>query len=168
MTSRRGVPAHRPGGITLRTMSRIELTVDVKADVASTWGVLADVGHHDRWMEDAVSIRFEGSRRSGEGTIFFAATRVGPFRTTDRMVVTEWVDEQRMAVRHEGAVTGTGVFSLEPRDGGGTTVRWSEQLEFPWWFGGPPAQVLARPFLMWVWRRNLSNLARLVDAGPAV
>lgn len=138
MTSRRGVPAHRPGGITLRTMSRIELTVDVKADVASTWGVLADVGHHDRWMEDAVSIRFEGSRRSGEGTIFFAATRVGPFRTTDRMVVTEWVDEQRMAVRHEGAVTGTGVFSLEPRDGGGTTVRWSEQLEFPWWFGGPP------------------------------
>ena len=67
-----------------------------------------------------------------------------------------------------GAVTGTGVFSLEPRDGGGTTVRWSEQLEFPWWFGGPPAQVLARPFLMWVWRRNLSNLARLVDAGPAV
>ena len=149
-------------------MSEIELTVEVDADVANTWGVLADLGNHHRWMADAVAIRFEGDRRSGAGTAFLADTRVGPLRTTDHMVVTDWVEERRMAVRHEGAVTGTGVFALEPRAGGGTTVRWSEQLEFPWWFGGRIGALVARPILARIWRRNLASLARLIDGGPAV
>ena len=129
--------------------------------------MLADVGPHHRWMEDAVSIRFEGEQRQGEGTVFFADTRVGPLRTTDRMIITAWTDEREMSVRHEGAVTGEGTFTLEPRADGGTRVLWRERLNFPWWFAGRLGEVVAKPILSWVWRRNLTNLARLVDAGPA-
>ena len=148
-------------------MGSIELSVDVAADQPATWAVLADVGHHHRWMEDAVSIRFEGDQREGEGTVFYADTRIGPLRTTDRMVITAWSDERQMSVRHEGAVTGEGTFALEPTADGGTTVYWREQLNFPWWFAGRLGEAVAKPILSWVWRRNLANLARLVDAGPA-
>ena len=112
-------------------MGSIELSVDVAADARTTWAVLADVGHHHRWMEDAVSIRFEGEQRRGEGTVFFADTRVGPLRTTDRMIITAWTDEREMSVRHEGAVTGEGTFTLEPRADGGTRVLWRETAELP-------------------------------------
>ena len=44
---------------------------------------------------------------------------------------------------------------------------WRERLNFPWWFAGRLGEVVAKPILSWVWRRNLTNLARLVDAGPA-
>ena len=47
---------------------------------------------------------------------------------------------------------------------GGTTVFWREQLNFPWWFAGRLGEMVAKPILSWVWRRNLANLARLVDA----
>ena len=67
----------------------------------------------------------------------------------------------------KSAVTGEGTFTLEPRADGGTRVLWRERLNFPWWFAGRLGEVVAKPILVWVWRRNLTNLARLVDAGPA-
>ena len=167
MAAGHDVLVHQDHGGTLPGMGSIELSVDVAADARTTWAVLADVGHHHRWMEDAFSIRFEGEQRQGEGTVFFADTRVGPLRTTDRMIITAWTDEREMSVRHEGAVTGEGTFTLEPRADGGTRVLWRERLNFPWWFAGRLGEVVAKPILSWVWRRNLTNLARLVDAGPA-
>ena len=38
------------------------------------------------------------------------------------MIITAWTDEREMSVRHEGAVTGEGTFTLEPRADGGTRV----------------------------------------------
>ncbi|MEZ5380396.1 MAG: SRPBCC family protein [Microthrixaceae bacterium] len=146
-------------------MSTIELSVRLDVDVETAWAALADVGSHHEWMEDAVAIRFDGDQREGPGTVFFADTRIGPLRTTDRMVVTKWVENQAMSVRHEGAVTGEGTFSLEPHADGGTTMRWRERLEFPWYFGGPVGAVLARPILRFVWRRNLANFRLGVERG---
>ena len=98
MAAGHDVLVHQDHGGTLPGMGSIELSVDVAADARTTWAVLADVGHHHRWMEDAVSIRFEGEQRQGEGTVFFADTRVGPLRTTDRMIITAWTDEREMSV----------------------------------------------------------------------
>ena len=46
--------------------------------------------------------------------------------------------------------------------------RWEEDLRFPWYLGGPVAGVVGgRVLLARVWRRNLANLKRLVEAGDA-
>ena len=64
-------------------------------------------------MKDAERIDFISDKRSGVGTKFDCATKVGPFRLKDRMEITEWIDEESMGVSHEGLVTGSGRFSLQ-------------------------------------------------------
>ena len=110
-------------------------------------------------MRDAVSIAFTSEQVEGVGTTFTCLTRVGPLRTTDRMVVTQWADGAAMGIRHEGAVTGQGRFTLEP-DGERTRFRWDEELHFPWWMGGAVGATVASPVLKLVWRRNLRVLQR--------
>ena len=59
------------------------------------------------------------------------------------MEITEWEPERAMGVRHDGLVTGTGRFTLEPLDDGRRTrFTWEEELTFPWWLGGPRRRAL--------------------------
>ena len=129
------------------------------------WSSIKDIASHVEWMEDAVSIRFTSSRRSGVGTAFDCETRVGPLRTTDRMEVTEWRPGRVMGIRHVGVVTGEGRFVLRRRLRGGTRFVWEERLTFPWWMGGPLGAVVGGQVLRLVWRRNLRNLKRRVEGG---
>jgi hypothetical protein len=101
-------------------------------------------------MADAESIRFTTQRRSGIGTTMEVATRVGPFRLTDVLEVTEWRPGRSIGVRHTGLVGGTGRFTLRRR--------WEERLVFPPWLGGPLGAAVASPVLRWVWRGNLRRL----------
>jgi hypothetical protein len=117
-------------------------------------------------MHDAVDIRFLTAERAGVGTCFDCDTRVGPFRLTDRMEITEWRPRRAMGVRHTGVVTGTGRFTLRRRRRG-TRFAWEERLRFPWWMGGPLGAAVAAPVLRAVWRRNLRNLRDLVEGGGA-
>jgi len=122
----------------------------VRADAETVWDALADIAAHVEWMADARSIRFTSAQTEGVGTTFVCDTRVGPLRLNDRMEVTEWVDEQVMAVRHVGLVTGEGRFTLTPR-GTATEMRWTETLAFPWWIPSWPAALVLRE----IWRWNL-------------
>jgi hypothetical protein len=116
-------------------------------------------------MADAERIRFTSpdGRTEGVGTTFDCATKVGPFRLNARMEVTDWVDEQTMAVRHVGIVTGEGRFTLTPVTGDDdrTELAWEETLEFPWWIPAPPAATVLRA----LWRGNLRRFERTL--GPA-
>jgi uncharacterized protein YndB with AHSA1/START domain len=136
----------------------------IGADVATVWDALADIAAHVEWMADAERIRFTSpdGRTEGVGTTFDCATKVGPFRLNDRMEVTDWVDEQTMAVRHVGIVTGEGRFTLTPVTGDGdrTELAWEETLDFPWWIPAPPAAVVLRA----LWRGNLRRFERTL--GP--
>ena len=115
-------------------------------------------------MHDAVNIRFVTEQTSGVGTIFDVATRIGPFRTTDRMTITEWVEEKIIGVEHTGIVTGTGEFTFEPI-ADRTTFRWMEQLQLPWWLGGRIGELVAKPLLSEIWKRNLRGLKRRIERG---
>ena len=53
----------------------------------------------------------------GVGTTFDCDTKIGPFRLTDRMEITEWVPNAAMGVSHVGTVT------AERPEGGGTLMR---------------------------------------------
>jgi uncharacterized protein YndB with AHSA1/START domain len=150
-----------PDSNTIRLLLLHRLTIEIAAPPDRVWAELADLASHNLWMFDAAAIVFEGPQRSGVGTRMRVPTRVGPFRTTDLMIVTQWVEGKMMEVDHEGAVSGSGRFEIEPL-GTGTRLTWSEELRFPWWLGGGLGAWVAGPILKQIWRGNLGRLAARV------
>jgi carbon monoxide dehydrogenase subunit G len=152
-------------------MGRIRTDIAIDAPPAAVWARLADIADHVSWMADAAAIRFTGERRSGVGTAFECDTRVGPWRTTDVMEVTEWREGEALGVRHTGVVTGTGHFLVAPEPAGdgaaSTRLTWDEDLAFPWWLGGAVGAFVARPVLRAVWRGNLRRFAARVTEEAA-
>ena len=146
-------------------MGRITVSADFDAPPAAVWSVLEPVERHVDWMADAESIRFLDDRTRGVGTRFECVTVVGPIRLADVMEITEWQPERRMGVRHDGVVTGTGRFTLEPLDGGRRTrFAWTEDLTFPWWLGGRIGEAVGgRTVIRRVWKANLRRLRQLVE-----
>ena len=136
---------------------RVKVAVELPAPPETVWADVADVASHVEWMADAESIDVVSEQRAGVGTEIDVATRVGPFRTRDRMHFTEWEAPHRMGVDHRGLVTGSGAFTLEPT-AAGTRFVWEETIRFPWYLGGPIGALVARPVLAWIWRRNLRRL----------
>jgi uncharacterized membrane protein len=136
---------------------RVSKVVDAPRDVV--WADLSDLSSHVEWMRDAVSIEFTSASTAGVGTTFDCATKIGPFRLTDRMEITRWTPQRAIGVRHHGIITGSGVIRLTKRRGGRTKVVWRERLRVPWWLGGAPAAWIAVPVLWWVWRGSMRNLA---------
>lgn len=147
-------------------MTRIRVCRTIGAPPRDVWAVVERIEAHTEWMADAVAIRFTGPRRRGAGTELTCDTRVGPFRSTDVMRVTEWRPRRALGVEHLGAVRGTGRFTLRRVRGGRTRFCWQERLVFPWWLGGPLGGLAARPVLRRLWRANLERLAALVEPSP--
>ncbi|HXZ66084.1 MAG TPA: SRPBCC family protein [Streptosporangiaceae bacterium] len=147
-------------------MTRIVTSAVIAATPAAVWRVASDLAAQPDWMRDAHTIRFVSMQTSGVGVVMDCDTRIGPIRLTDRMVVTEWVAGRTIAIRHQGLVSGTGRFTIEP-DWAGTRFTWSEDLRFPWALGGPVSAAAARPVLAAIWRRDLSRLRMLAEAAAA-
>ena len=146
-------------------MGRISVSVGIDAPPGEVWRVVEPVEDHVDWMEDAVAIRFVSDQTRGVGTRTVVDTKVGPFRLADEMTVTEWVEGEVMGVDHTGVVTGTGRFTLRSDGRGGTVFAWVEELRFPWWLGGPVGELIGGKVVLGaLWRRNLRNLKRLVEA----
>lgn len=148
-------------------MPRIHVSVVIDAPPKAVWAAVEDIASHTDWMLDAVAIRFVDDQRQGVGTTFDCDTRLGPFRLTDRMTVTEWRAGKTMGVDHTGLVTGSGRFTVKKARRGRTRFAWDERLRFPWWFGGPIGALASKPVLTAVWRRSLRNLKQLVEADPS-
>jgi uncharacterized protein YndB with AHSA1/START domain len=147
-------------------VSHITVSVDIAAPPSDVWRAIEPIEDHVQWMQDAVSIRFATDQTRGVGTRTLVDTRVGPFRVTDRMTVTEWVPGEAMGVEHTGVVAGQGRFTLRPA-GDGTRFAWDEHLRFPWWLGGPIGGWLGGNLILrTIWRHNLLALKRLVETGP--
>ena len=141
----------------------ISVGVTIAAPPARVWAELEPIEHHVEWMADAETITFATATTRGVGTEFDCVTRIGPLRTVDRMVVTEWEPDRAMGIDHCGLVRGSGRFTLTPRPGGRTRFTWREELQFPWQFGGPVGAAATRPVLQAVWRRNLRRLQAIVE-----
>jgi uncharacterized protein YndB with AHSA1/START domain len=142
---------------------KIRVGIDIAVPPAELWQTLEAIENHVQWMTDARAINFVGSQRRGVDTEFDCVTQVGPFRTTDRMVVTEWSPNEAMGIVHRGVVTGAGRFTLHDGPGGHTEFTWEEELQFPWWMGGAIGAAAAKPLLTWVWRRNLEHLKQIAE-----
>jgi hypothetical protein len=88
------------------------------------WRSVEDIASHVEWMADAEAIRFTSASTRGVGTTFDCDTKIGPFRLTDRMEITEWVPAATMGVSHVGIVTGSGRFELREVGKGRTEFIW--------------------------------------------
>ena len=144
-------------------MLDIKIEVCIRAPLSVVWETVVDVRTHTEWMADAESITLTSDCLSGVGTTFDCVTRIGPFRTVDRMEITEWVEEKIIGVVHRGLITGSGRFTLSEVGPSETIFSWEESLTFPWWIGGGLARIGSKPVLKAVWRRNLRCLSRLVE-----
>jgi hypothetical protein len=144
----------------------VEVAILIAASPERVWDVVEPIERHVEWMADAISITFTSEQHRGVGTTFDCLTRIGPFRTNDRMVVTEWDPPHAMGIEHRGLFTGTGRFVLRAEGQDRTRFMWSEQVRFPWWLGGPVGAAGAEPVLRRVWLGNLRRLERLVASRP--
>lgn len=148
-------------------MRSIRVSIEIDLTPAELWAILEPVERHVDWMADAESITFTSEQTRGVGTEFICVTKIGPIKLDDRMAITEWEPGRRMGVRHEGLVSGSGAFELEPIDfGRRTRFIWAESLKFPWFLGGPIGEFVGVPIVLGaIWRRNLRRLKRLTEAG---
>ncbi|GEM_PF-60518 len=144
---------------------RIHVGTEIEAPRDRVWTEIEDIAHHVNWMADADSIQFETEGHGGVGTRFRVRTHLGPLRTVDTMTVTEWVEGEAIGVEHSGAVRGTGRITLADMDRR-TSITWDEELRLPVWFGGRAGEVVAKPLLTRIWRRNLLALKRLLESRP--
>lgn len=134
----------------------VSRVIDAPPDI-----VWADVSHmesHAEWMADAEGIDVVSTTRSGVGTVLKVPTRIGPFRTVDWIIVTEWIEGRSIRVVHVGLVSGEGEFRIEPK-GDATLFLWDEDLKLPLLLGGPIGGLIARPIIAGIWRGNLRRLA---------
>jgi len=146
-------------------MSHIQVSIDINAPVSRVWEVVEPVERHIEWMADAVANRFQTEQTRGVGTKFFCDTKVGPIKLVDVMTITAWEPNAVMGVTHTGVVTGTGEFTLTALSESTTRFTWTESLVFPWWLGGPIGAIVGGQIVMKaIWRRNLRELKKLVEA----
>lgn len=149
-------------------MATIRVSTVIDATPDQVWAVVENVANHVDWMHDAVAIRFTSSTTAGVGTTFDCDTKVGPFRLTDKMEITEWEAGSTMGVRHVGMVTGTGAFTILPVGDRRSGFQWKESLVFPWWMGGPIGAVVGGQVLKLIWKRNLKELKTIVESESSV
>jgi hypothetical protein len=150
--------------VALGISSSLRVGIHIDAPSSRVWTDLADIASHIEWMDDAEQIKFAGAKRRGVGTAFTCITKIWKFRTDDQIIVTEWNENRRMSIQHDGLVQGNGSFTLTP-SGRGTDFSWEEDLLFPLTMGGPAGEYLARPFLKRIWKNNLASLKDRVE-GP--
>ena len=150
-----------------RTVPNISVETIIEASLEEVWESVANIQSHVNWMDDAVSIDFIGDRQQGVGTTFDCETKIGPFKLTDRIEITEWVERKTIGVSHKGLVSGSGRFTLLQLDPKRTTFTWEESLVFPFWMGGPLRNPIGKRILESVWKQNLKNLKDLIENGSS-
>jgi hypothetical protein len=146
-------------------MARVRCEVEIDALPDEVWAHVADIERHTDWMRDAHEIRMLTEQTSGVGTRYECDTKIGPLKLTDVMEIIDWRPAVAMGVRHEGVVTGAGLFTLTPIDlDRRTRFAWTEELRFPWWLAGPfGATVGGHTVLSAIWNRNLRDLKAQIE-----
>lgn len=144
-------------GTEISNVMKIEVATSFSQSPSDVWNYLSDISSHVDWMHDAVAIEFSSEQRAGVGTSFVCQTVVGPLKTQDVMTITEWIPDQKMGVSHLGLVSGSGYFQITGA-GDGSKFSWVETLTFPWFFAGRFGEIVAKPILNWMWKRNLKAL----------
>jgi carbon monoxide dehydrogenase subunit G len=142
---------------------RVEAATFLAASPDEAWRVLLRWELQPRWMHDADSVRVLTTYREGKGVRIAVRTRVlGVPLFTEVLEVTAWDPPRSLALAHRGFVRGSGEWLLEPT-AHGTRLRWREEISLPVPVLGELALRAYRPFMRWLMRRSLANLASMLE-----
>ena len=102
--------------------------------------------------------------REGIGVEARATVKIAGISTTDRVTVVGWEPEHRLAIKHEGWVTGRGEIFLTPIGADQTHVFWREELMPPVGIAGAVGLSAFKPMMSRIFQRDLRVLAGLCRA----
>ncbi|HEY8479639.1 MAG TPA: SRPBCC family protein [Spirillospora sp.] len=142
-------------------MSRVAVHAEAVADAPAerVFDVLTDWSRHHEWMPFT---RAEGGDKIGDELVGW--TGVGPVGFRDTMVITEWRQGRRVAVRHTGRVVrGEAFFDVAP-EGSGSRIVWAELLDLPLGPLGRAGWIAAGPVVKAFMGLCLRRLAALSQA----
>ncbi len=144
---------------------RVDLEVTSTAPRETVWRVLTDWERQAEWMLDAKAVHVLTPQREGVGVTIQCPTNLLGVTVQDVMRVTGWREGQYLEIVHLGKIiTGSGAFELSDRPGGGTTIRWWEEVDPPLGaFGEWGASTFVAPIIRKIFTKSLSNLARAAE-----
>lgn len=129
----------------------------VEASAERTFDVLTDWERHGEWMPFT-----EAHGGHGVGATLEGRTGIGPLGFLDTMVITDWRDGRRVAVRHTGRlVRGKASFEITPLPDGRCAIVWAEDLDLPLGPFGRVGWIVVGPVARWFMRLGLRRLGRL-------
>lgn len=128
------------------------------------WRLITDWEHQDDWMLEARDFVITSAEREGVGVEGRATVSIGGITTTDTVTVTRWEPNKRLAIVHEGWVSGEAEMLLTEVDGG-THILWREELACHSLGAiGSSGLSLLRPLMRRVFVRDLRVLESLTRA----
>ncbi len=147
---------------------RVDLDVHSGATRRQVWDVLVDWERQPEWMLDAKEVLVESAHRTGVGVTIRCPTNLLGVTVQDVMRVTGWREGEYLEVVHLGRIiTGSGAFELSDAPDGGTSIRWWEEVDPPLGaLGEWGASLAVAPVIRAIFRRSLTNLARLAEREP--
>jgi len=115
-------------------VARFTAVVRAPAPAARTWELLTDWPAHGRWVP-LTAVRVLTPQGRGVGARFNSRTGLGPLGFDDPMEIVEW--RERAAgragrvrlVKHGKVVLGGAEIEVEDTPGGGSVVRWTEDVQ---------------------------------------
>ncbi len=141
---------------------RVAATVAIVAPPEAVFEAVTDWEAQSEWVALTTVTVEPGGR--GVGERLTAVTKLAGIGFSDPMEVTRWEPPRRVDVRHLGRVVrGTGTFTVSPAPGG-ARFTWIEDLDLPLGALGRLGFALLRPAVVLMLRRNLTSLARRVEA----
>jgi hypothetical protein len=115
-------------------VARFSATVDGDAPPQRTWERLVDWPAHGRYVP-LTQVRLLTPSGSGVGARFVGRTGIGRLAFDDPMEVVQWIEPAGTrpgfcrVVKQGRVVLGEAWFEVAPRDGGGSRVTWTEEIE---------------------------------------
>ena len=139
-------------------MSRVAVHAEAVCDAPAerVFEVLTDWPSHAEWMPFT---RAEGGDKVGDELA--AWTGIGPIGFLDTMVITDWRQGRRVAVKHTGRVVrGEAWFKVVP-EGRGSRIVWAERIDLPLGPLGRAGWLVAGPVVKAFMGLGLRRLAAL-------
>ena len=131
------------------------------------WHLITDWEHQDAWMLEARDFVVTSPHREGLGVEGEAAVRIGGITTRDRVTVTGWEPNKRLAIEHVGWVSGKAEMILTSLGPDRTHIFWREELAPPWGALGGLGLSIFRPLMLRIFKRDLKVLVGLVRAASS-
>lgn len=146
-------------------MVTIEVSATLPGPPEVVWDLITDWEHQDDWMLEATDFVVLSDLREGVGVEAEATIKIMGVTTRDRVRVVGWEPNHRLAIRHEGWVSGTGEIFLTPMAPDATYLFWREDLEPPLGLLGAVGIRAFKPVMKRIFQRDLRVLTGLVRAG---